>query len=82
MPATVKLQLSLESLVEAIASLDLEEKRQLLQTLEQQVFEAEEEQYEEDAETAAEIQSVRLEYQAGDYKTLEEKEHTRTVRSN
>lgn len=58
MPAIVKLQLSFESLVEAISSLDLEEKRQLQEVIEQQIFEAEEALYEDDAETLAEIASV------------------------
>lgn len=40
MPAIVKL--SLEALAEAIASLDLEEKRQLQEMIEQQIFEDEE----------------------------------------
>ncbi|MBV6622055.1 MAG: hypothetical protein KI793_03725 [Rivularia sp. (in: Bacteria)] len=38
MPAIVKLQLTLETLVEAISSLDLEEKCQLQKIIEQQIF--------------------------------------------
>ena len=72
MPATVKLQLSLESLVEAITSLNLPEKQQLLEVLEQQLFEAEEETYEDTPATLAEIQDVQAEYEAGDYQTLDE----------
>jgi hypothetical protein len=72
MPATVKLQISLESLVEAITSLDLPEKQQLLEVLEQQIFESEEETYEDSPETLLEIQAVRAEYQAGDYQTIDE----------
>ncbi|MBE9212486.1 hypothetical protein IQ247_07125 [Plectonema cf. radiosum LEGE 06105] len=45
MPAIVKLQLSLETLAEAISSLDLEEKCQLQEIIEQQIFEAEEALY-------------------------------------
>jgi hypothetical protein len=71
MAAIVRLQLSLEVLAEAIASLDLEEKRQL-QEMEQQIFEAEEALYEDDPETAAEIQAVRAEYEAGEYLTMDE----------
>jgi hypothetical protein len=65
--APTYLQLSLEVLAEAIASLDLEEKRQL-QEMEQQIFEAEEALYEDDPETAAEIQTVR----AGEYLTMDQ----------
>ncbi|MBN3943781.1 hypothetical protein [Nostoc sp. NMS9] len=67
MPAIVKLQLSLETLAEAISSLDLTEKRQLQELIEQQIFEAEEALYEDDAETLAEIQAVRAEYKDGEY---------------
>jgi hypothetical protein len=72
MPAIVKLQLSLETLAEAISSLDLTEKRQLEEALEQQIFEAEEALYEDDAETLAEIQAVRTEYSDGESVTIDE----------
>ena len=72
MPAIVKLQLSLEALAEVISSLNLEEKRQLQEIIEQQIFEAEEALYEDDAETQAEIQAVRTEYAMGEYTTINE----------
>ncbi|MEH1871879.1 hypothetical protein [Nostoc sp.] len=72
MPAIVKLQLSLETLAEAISSLDLTEKRQLQEALEQQIFEAEEALYEDDADTLAEIQPVRAEYSDGESVTIDE----------
>ncbi|MEH2063230.1 MAG: hypothetical protein V7K50_13370 [Nostoc sp.] len=72
MPAIVKLQLSLETLAEAISSLDLTEKCQLQEALEQQIFEAEEALYEDDAETLAEIQAVRTEYSDGESVTIDE----------
>ncbi|MGI8500274.1 MAG: hypothetical protein ACR2LR_03935 [Hassallia sp.] len=72
MPAIVKLQLSLETLAEAISSLDLTEKRQLQELIEQQIFEAEEALYEDDAETQAEIQAVRTEYRDGESLTIDE----------
>ena len=72
MPAIVKLQLSLEALAEAISSLNLEEKHQLQVIVEQQIFEAEEAQYEEDAQTKAEIQAVRAEYAVGEYMNMDE----------
>lgn len=72
MPATFKLQLSLQDLAEAIASLDLEEKRQLQEMIEQQIFEAEEDLYEDNPDTQAEIQAVRAEYEAGEYLTMDE----------
>lgn len=72
MPAIVKLQLSLETLAEAISSLDLTEKRQLQELIEQQIFEAEEALYEDDAETLAEIEAVRAEYNDGESVTINE----------
>ncbi|MFN6570729.1 hypothetical protein [Dendronalium sp. ChiSLP03b] len=72
MPAIVKLQLSLEVLAEAISSLDLTEKRQLQELIEQQIFEAEEALYEDDAETLSEIQAVRTEYKDGKSMALDE----------
>lgn len=70
MPDTVKL--SVEALAEAIASLDLEEKRQLQEILEQKIFEDEEADYEDDPETLAELQAVRDEYERGEYLTYDE----------
>ncbi|MBD2772275.1 hypothetical protein [Iningainema tapete] len=72
MPAIVKLQLSLSALAEVISSLNLEEKRQLQEIIEQQIFEAEEDLYSEDVETQAEIQAVRAEYAVGEYMTMDE----------
>ncbi|MEH2158282.1 hypothetical protein [Nostoc sp.] len=72
MPSIVKLQLSLETLAEAISSLDLTEKRQLQELIEQQIFEAEEALYEDNAETLAEIEAVRAEYSDGESMTLNE----------
>ncbi len=72
MPAIVKLQISLEVLAQAISSLNLEEKRQLQEIIEQEIFEAEEAVYEEDAQTQAEIQAVRAEYLAGESMTIHE----------
>ncbi|MHC5855590.1 hypothetical protein [Nostoc sp.] len=72
MSVIVKLQLSLEAFAEAISSLNLEEKRQLQEIIEQQIFEAEEAVYEDDAETRAEIQAVRAEYTVGESITMDE----------
>lgn len=72
MPAIVKLQLSLETLAEAISSLDLTEKRQLQELIEQQIFEAEEALYEDNAETLAEIEAVRAEYKDGESVNIDE----------
>jgi hypothetical protein len=72
MPATVRLQLSLETLIEVISSLDLEEKQQLKGIIEQQIFEAEEDAMEQDPQVLAEIAEARKAYQEGDYQTIQE----------
>jgi regulator of replication initiation timing len=71
MAATVKVQISFESLIEAIGSLDLEAKLQLREILEDQIFEAEEDM-ENDPDVLAEVEEARKEYQAGNYRTIEE----------
>ncbi|MGB3649622.1 MAG: hypothetical protein WBA41_00105 [Rivularia sp. (in: cyanobacteria)] len=72
MPAIVKIQLSLKALAEAISSLDIEEKMQLQEIIEQQIFEAEEALYEDDVETQKEIEAVRTEYALGESITIDE----------
>ena len=72
MITTINLTIPLETLTDALCSLDLEQKRQLLEILEQKIFEEEEETYEDDSETIAEIETIRAEYKAGDYLTLDE----------
>jgi len=72
MTTTISLQISLDSLIQAVSSLDLEAKRHLLDIIEQQIFEAEEASYIEDSETKTEIESVRLEYQQGDFVTIDD----------
>ncbi len=72
MSATVNLQISLDTLIQAMSALDLKAKRQLLEVIEQQVFEAEEADYQEDDATTAEIEAVRLEYRQGEFTTIDE----------
>ncbi|MEO0839703.1 MAG: hypothetical protein AAFV71_33020 [Cyanobacteria bacterium J06633_8] len=72
MPAIIKLQLFLETLAEVISFLDLEEKFQLQEIIDQQIFEAEEALYEDDALSTAEIQAVRDEYVSGESMTIKE----------
>ena len=72
MITTINLKIPFESLAEVIDSLDLSQKQQLLEMLEQQIFEEEEAYYQDDEETLAELQKVRDEYQSGDYVTLDQ----------
>ncbi|HLO88856.1 MAG TPA: hypothetical protein VK203_28150 [Nostocaceae cyanobacterium] len=68
----VNLQVSFESLIEAITSLSLEEKNQLLEILEDQIFEAEEDLIETDPQVLAETEEARKDYQNSNYKTIQE----------
>jgi hypothetical protein len=72
MTTTINLQITLDSLIQAVTSLDLDAKRHLLDIIEQQVFEAEEASYEEDADTKAEIDAVKLEYRQGEFMTIDD----------
>jgi predicted CopG family antitoxin len=64
MTTTINLKIPFESLSEVINSLDLSQKKQLLEILEQQIFEEEEASYQDDHETLAELQKIRDEYQS------------------
>lgn len=68
----INLKISFELLVNAIASLGLEEKRKLWQILDEQIAEAEDNLLEEDPNAQAEIEEARTAYQVGDYLTLDE----------
>lgn len=72
MTQTTGLQIPFQSLIEAITSLELEEKHQLLQILEEEIAQAEEDLLESDPTIQAEIQQAHLDYQTGDYQTLDE----------
>ncbi|HAX79408.1 MAG TPA: hypothetical protein DCY88_27175 [Cyanobacteria bacterium UBA11372] len=69
---TVKIGISFESLLEAISSLAVPEKRKLWELLETELFQDEEEEGEDNPETIAEIQAARTDYQAGNYLTLDQ----------
>ena len=64
MTTTINLKIPFESLSEVINSLYLSQKQQLLEILEQQIFEEEEASYQDDDETLVELQKVRAEYQS------------------
>ena len=62
----------LNSIIESVNALNLEEKHQLWQILEQAIAASEEENWIEDEETIAEIQQVQAEYTKGEYITFDE----------
>lgn len=69
---TVKVGISFESLLEAISSLAVPEKRNLWEFLEAELFQDRDEEDEDSPETIAEIQAARTDYQAGNYLTLDQ----------
>ncbi|MGL5795222.1 MAG: hypothetical protein ACRC06_12650 [Waterburya sp.] len=69
---SVQIQIPFESLIEAITSLDLEKKHQLLEIIEDLVFEAEEKAIEQDLQVIEEVKEARKAYQSGDYQTIQE----------
>ena len=65
---TVKVDISFQSLVEAISSLGITEKHRLWELLEAELFSDDE----DSPEDIAEIQAARADYTAGDYITFDE----------
>lgn len=72
MNTKISVEITIESLVAAITSLSLERQRQLLDILEDQVFDAEEDAMENDPEVIAEVTAARHAYEIGDYQTVQE----------
>lgn len=71
MTTTIQVDISFDSLITAIKSLDLSQKHQLLEILEDQIFEGEVE-LEENPKILAEIEDARQAYQRGDYQTIQD----------
>ncbi len=63
---------NLESISKAISPLSLESKKQLLEILEQQIFELEEANYQEDENTINEIKLAQQEYENKEYLNLDQ----------
>ncbi len=61
---------ALHTAIESVNVLSLEEKHQLWLILDEAIAQAEEQDWLEDDETAAEIQQVREEYRQGEYITF------------
>lgn len=72
MTTTVSLTIPLESLIAAVSALEHKDKQLLLDILDQQIFEAEESDYEATSETAAEVAEAKAAYDAGDYTTFDD----------
>jgi hypothetical protein len=68
---TVTFNVPFESLIEAITSLDLEKKCELLEILEDLVFESEE-SLEQEPQVMAEIEEARKAYHKGDYLNIKD----------
>jgi hypothetical protein len=59
-------------LIEFVTFLGLENRKYLLDIIEQRVFEAEEATYTEDVDTKAEIDAVKLEYRQGEFMAIDD----------
>lgn len=68
----VQFNVPFEALVEAVKSLDLNHKRQLLEVLEDLLFDLEEESMEQNPQVLLEVEEARKAYQAGDYQTIQD----------
>ncbi len=68
----VQISITFDALIEAVGKLTLADKQRLLDTLEQQVAEAEEAAWGQDPAARAEMQASRDELAAGDYVTLDD----------
>lgn len=75
--STVKVDISFQSLLEAVSSLGTAEKHQLWELLEAELFPDDE----DSPEDMAEIQAARADYEAGDYITFDEYNGQRAERS-
>ena len=67
-----RLSISFESLINSVKELSLKEKLRLWRLLNEQLAQAEEEQWEQDPAVQAEIREARSAYKAGDYVTIDE----------
>lgn len=65
---TVKIDISFQSLLAAISSLEIAEKHKLWELLEAELFQDEE----DSPEDIAQIEAARADYKAGDYITFDE----------
>jgi hypothetical protein len=65
---TVKINISFQSLLEAILSLEMAKKHKLWEILETELFSDED----DSPEDIAEIQAARADYKAGDYTTFDQ----------
>lgn len=77
MEKMVKVELSFQSLLAAISSLEIADKQTLWELLEAELFPDDE----DSPEDIAEIQAARADYQSGDYTTFEEYKVQRATRS-
>ena len=70
--STIKLQIPFESLVKAISNLDIDQKKQLWEILNDEMANIEDDLEESNPKIQLEIEEARKAYESGDYITLEE----------
>lgn len=68
----IQISIPFDSLAASLSALSLDDKRRLLKLLDDQIAQAEEEEWERDPDASAQMQAARDDYAAGDYITLED----------
>lgn len=69
---TTKLNIPFETLVRSLSALRLEDKRRILEVLDEQIAQTEESLLEQSSVVRGEIQEAREAYRKGDYVTIDE----------
>ncbi|MFQ5771930.1 MAG: hypothetical protein ACE5HX_15450 [bacterium] len=71
-PVNVQISIPFDSLIESVKNLNISEKRQLWEIIEEQLSQYEEEQLESDPSISKQIADAREAYKTGDYQTLDD----------
>lgn len=69
---SIKLTIPFEALARSITQLESAQKRQLWELLEAEMAQVEEEEWEQDPQSQAELLKARAAYQSGDYISLDD----------
>ncbi len=71
-PINIQISIPFDSLIESVKNLNIREKRQLWEMIEEQLSQSEEEQLEGDPLISKQISDAREAYKSGDYQTLDD----------
>lgn len=71
---------TLQTIVDSVRLLSIQERLQLLELIEEELAQQEEEAFENDPKVKAEIHEARMQYERGEFVTVDEYLSTRTKR--